>query len=75
MVSKKLSLLREPTVDELKEYQLAEEKRVKEQIEAHRKLKMQNAERNLDAILVSKRKKLLEKGIPEEGLSDFIKLY
>lgn len=70
LISKKLSLLREPTANELLEYQLKEEEDAKAHIEAYRQMKVENAEHNLDAILASKRKKLLEKGVPEEGLCD-----
>lgn len=67
LVSKKFSLLREPTLDELDQEQLKREERAKKHINTYHKIKLRNAENCLETIIASKRQKLLKAGIPMTG--------
>lgn len=67
IVSKATALLKTPTELDLHQYKDGLNDRLTEQAETLKHQKLKDTEINLDKIMSGKRKKLLQKGIPETG--------
>lgn len=70
MVSKEESLLRVPNADELAEYHKLLETGFAAQAETLKTEKLRETERNMSKILEGKRKRLLNEGVPETGITN-----
>lgn len=75
LVSKQEALLKSPNDSELKNYQEQFDLRINQQAESLKDEKVKESERNIDKIMLGKRRKLLKQGVKEEGKCMLFHIY